>query len=508
MWIGVDQVDILRRARLSLNSIIRRGFTGDGATFRFPRSLGLTLLPAAAGAVGSSLFALPPYTAAAHARLALSALVSLALLAGLALVARGRLALRPLAAPAGKRGEPGGMDADSGARGEQLRARPAGSERSRCELALLNDVALAAGQALDVQQLLDLALQRVVSRLGMRAGLIYLYDGETGATALGATYGLTPEQCAAIRRRCRLSDAGPGALPARVRVVRRLAEAPQQRGIWPDEERRFYVDVPLKSRGAVVGSMGLVSRVGQVPGQARGSVLEAVGCQIGIAIDNARLCEQARRMAVLEERDRLARELHDNLAQSLGYLNLKAAMTDLLLESGRLDDVRGSLREIKEHSIAAYQDVREAIFGLRAAASAEPGFVPRLREYLDEYRRHYGVHAELQVDAEDLVDLPPAVGLQTMRIVQEALTNVRRHGETDRARVRVLQREECLEVTIEDDGRGFDPTQAAAGGRQSFGLQVMRERAACVGGEMAVESRPGEGTRVRVRVPLCPCYAR
>ena len=159
---------------------------------------------------------------------------------------------------------------------------------------------------------------------------------------------------------------------------------------------------------------------------------------------------------------------------------------------------------MKEIAKETYTDVREAIFGLRTAISSGLGFLPILREYLAEYRTHYGLDARLVVDNESLPRFPTDVRVQVIRIIQEALTNVRKHARASNAWVRFEQDGDWARISVEDDGQGFDPAQVTGEGRRYFGLQIMRERAESVGGDLELNSRPGKGTRVVIRVPLTP----
>ena len=136
--------------------------------------------------------------------------------------------------------------------------------------------------------------------------------------------------------------------------------------------------------------------------------------------------------------------------------------------------------------------------------AARLGFLPILREYLAEYRTHYGLDARLVVDHEYLAEFPADVGIQITCIIQEALTNVRKHARANKAWVRFEQNSDWMRISVEDDGRGFDPAQVTGKGWQYFGLQIMGERAESVGGDLELDSRPGQGTRVVIRVPLTP----
>ena len=221
-----------------------------------------------------------------------------------------------------------------------------------------------------------------------------------------------------------------------------------------------------------------------------------------LAIQNARLYQQVRYLAVTEERDRLAREMHDNPAQVLSILNLKASMAEELLSGGQITQARAALLEMRQIIREAYTDIREAIFDLRATASSEMGFLGMLRQYLADYRVHYGVDTRLVVDDEFLTVFSADVELQILRIIQEALTNVRKHAGTDKAWVSFEQDGDRVRISVEDDGQGFDPALITEEDRRYFGLQIMRERAESVGGSIEFDSRFDRGTRVVIRMPL------
>ena len=195
-------------------------------------------------------------------------------------------------------------------------------------------------------------------------------------------------------------------------------------------------------------------------------------------------------MAVLEERDRIARELHDSLAQALGYLGLRASVLEELIESQRLEEAAGEVRSISQIVDDAYADVREAILGLRTKTDRQ-GLLPALEEYLKKYGLQTGIRTELQVQTDASVQFEPSVETQLIRVVQEALANVRKHARAERAVVRLWTENGHTCMSIEDDGRGFDPAAKRAGGH--FGLATMRERVQGVDGSLQVKSAPGPG---------------
>jgi len=210
------------------------------------------------------------------------------------------------------------------------------------------------------------------------------------------------------------------------------------------------------------------------------------------------LFEQVRRLAILEERDRLAREMHDSLGQVLGYVNLKAKVAEDLIARGHAPEAEQELGQMRRAVQEAYEDVRQAILSLRTTPQAK-GLLASLEEYVQRMREQTGL--DVRLDAADGIALAPAVEAQVIRIVQEALTNVRKHARARQAVVRFAREGGGATVTITDDGVGFDVDSAATAHGMRFGLLTMRERAESIGGTLQITSAPGRGTVVRLRIP-------
>jgi signal transduction histidine kinase len=221
-----------------------------------------------------------------------------------------------------------------------------------------------------------------------------------------------------------------------------------------------------------------------------------------IAVQKSRLLERDRQVVVLEERERLAREMHDSLAQVLGYLHLKSETTLAKLRVNDIPNAEEQLREMATLSKEAYADVREAILGLRENVSPARGLVDALREYLQKFSRQAGVAVQLEADGDDRMCLSPDAEVQLMRVIQEALTNVRKHANADRALVSIGRNGGEAAIVVEDNGRGFDSEGLRQTDVLSFGLRTMRERVERVGGRFAIDSVPGEGTRVQIFLPV------
>ena len=254
------------------------------------------------------------------------------------------------------------------------------------------------------------------------------------------------------------------------------------------EATRFYAvhDSPLNDRRGV--SIGTLILLEDVTGQKQAQ---------------AQLLEQQRALATLHERDRVARELHDTLGQVLGYIKMQAAVAQTFLDRDEPLEAKRRMARLEAAAQDAQGDVREYILGTQTGSLGATPLTSELGEYLRRFSENYGIATELNVPPE-LTDqvFEPMARAQLLRIIQEALTNVRKHARAQSVDVRIAVRDGSAEATVRDNGEGFDPTLVQPVGGQRFGLQVMRERAEEVGGNVEVHSTPGEGTRVVIILPL------
>ncbi len=230
-----------------------------------------------------------------------------------------------------------------------------------------------------------------------------------------------------------------------------------------------------------------------------GSFFLSIGYHAGLAVSNARLRSQVAHLAVLEERYRLSREIHDGLAQSLTFIGWRLDRTSRMMKEARWEEAARELEDIRQALRDAYLDVREAIDGLRIRLNHPEGLVGALSEYVQDFEERTGiqVHFESQLDS---TDIPEGMGVQLMRIVQEGLTNVRKHSGATEVWVTLSREDGALELNIVDNGRGFDPSTPRK--RSHVGLSSMRERTRQLHGTFTLVSRPNSGTRISVIVPL------
>jgi signal transduction histidine kinase len=205
-------------------------------------------------------------------------------------------------------------------------------------------------------------------------------------------------------------------------------------------------------------------------------------------------------LAIAQERLRIAHEMHDGLAQVLGYVNTKVQAAEAYLKRDKPEEAGVQLRELSSAARQAYGDVRESIVGLRTLPGPKRSLTEVLEEYLQSWQAMSGVATSLRIDSS--VHLRPSRELQVVRIVQEALTNVRKHAKASHARVEIGRENGKLVTVVADNGVGFNAAARGRGEFPQFGLSTMRERAESIGGTLTIESTPGSGTALRLELPL------
>jgi len=228
------------------------------------------------------------------------------------------------------------------------------------------------------------------------------------------------------------------------------------------------------------------------------SHLASMAEQIALVIQDFRQVAEIEYRAIMAERTRLAREIHDGLAQTIGFLKLQAAQMNSYLEQGKLDKLRETLQFSYQTLTEAYQEIRQAIDSLRIKP-ADQGLISWLKQTVTEFSESTGLKVNLEDRTNSLGEIAPEVQAQLIRIVQEALSNIRKHAHAQRAWVSLQCKEGQLVLEVGDDGSGFSPEDVPQGSRH--GLQGMRERAELVSADLQVISRPHEGTIVRICLP-------
>jgi len=217
----------------------------------------------------------------------------------------------------------------------------------------------------------------------------------------------------------------------------------------------------------------------------------------------ARLLEQERVVATLLERERLAREIHDSVGQVLGYVSMQAQTIRARLNNGDGREADQLLARLADVAQRSHADIRESIMALRSASQRDWAFLAVLQKYVRDFEAEHGVEIELQVaDGVNEDAFRPESGVQLLRVVQEALANVRKHAGACTVRICIERDDEGARITVSDDGRGFEIGRTSTDGRHHFGLASMRERIAQIDGRITIDSAPGAGTSVHLEVPI------
>jgi signal transduction histidine kinase len=365
---------------------------------------------------------------------------------------------------------------------------------------VMNEAVLAIAAERSVEPVLRRMVDAARELAGGRYAALGIPDGAGGFAQFIAS-GITDDQSEAIGRLPRthgllgamLEDPAPFRIPD----VRR---DPRFRG-WPSKHpaMKSFLGVPIVSRGAIIGALYLTDKEGAPEFDATDQKLvEMLATHAAIAIENARLSERSAELTVMQERNRLARELHDSVTQTLFSAVYTAEAAATLLERDP-SAAAAEVRDLQRLSRQAVQEMRSLIFELRPAELESDGLVPTLRKHVEVLRRVYGAEVELCVKGDRR--LPVAAERELFRVTQEALQNSLKHARATAITVELRTEDHRTVLTVSDDGIGFDPHAPHVRSRH-LGLTSMEERAQSLGGHLGIRSAPGEGTVVRMEVPV------
>ncbi len=372
-------------------------------------------------------------------------------------------------------------------------------------LATLYDMTAFLNAPSSVEDLCRGFVRRLIAVTGASAGAVRLTSREDEALHLfvedALPGSLREHEVCLVRGECACGDA---AVKNRS-VVHRLdgARLPitVTRAECIEAGFRTVTAFPVNAQHQVIGIYNLFFREArEVPAEER-HMLEILGQHLGVAIESLRLVSRERELAAAEERSLLARELHDSIAQSLAFLNLQVQMLrrSLARSDARDPEVESIVDEIQAGVQESYADVRELLVHFRTATpegNAEHG----LRTLLARFERQTGVPATLKATGSAL-PLAPDDLLQVMHIVQEALSNVRKHAAASAVEVELHREGGGYRFVVRDNGRGFDLARGAGEEPDHVGLRIMGERARRIGGQLDVRSALGRGTEVRLALP-------
>ena len=374
--------------------------------------------------------------------------------------------------------------------------------RRNRELSILNAIAETLNREVDLDRALQAALAQVVDLLDLQTGWIWLMHEDTDASYLAAAQNLPPalaDNPEHMEGWCYCLDTYQkgdleGAANVNVVTCSRLKNL-----VDGTDGLRYHASIPLYAHDKKLGVLNVASTDWRQLSPDDLRLLYTVGDLVSIAIERARLFARSVRLGTVEERNRLAREIHDTLAQGLAGIALRLETAEALLETEEasvqaLDAIRHALSLTR----ANLEEARRSVLDLRAAPLAGRSLADALAALVEELDQdaRVAVHLEITGGARPL---PVRLEVGLYRIAQEALHNVVRHARARRAAIHLATTLDQVRLTVEDDGRGFDPNQVEAG---RFGLIGLNERVKLLGGRFLLDTTPGAGTRLEILIPI------
>lgn len=374
--------------------------------------------------------------------------------------------------------------------------------RTDQELAILNEIAQALNRSVDLDAALQTTLAQMATLFDLQTGWIWLRNERTDEFYLAAAQNLPPALAnnpARMEGWCYCLESYEegdleGAANVNVITCTRLKNLVQG-----TDGLRYHASVPLYAHGKELGVLNLASTDWRELSDDDLRLLYTIGDLLSIAIERARLYANSTAVGAVEERNRLAREIHDTLAQGLSAITLQLETADILLETGHdLERTRHAVQQALHLARTNLEEARRSVLDLRAAPLEGRTLAEALAQLVHEVMTKQQLTMTFQATGAHQ-PLPVAIEAGLYRVAQEALTNVYTHAQATSAKVQLLATLQTVQLTIQDNGCGFAPGEITP---NRYGLTGMNERVRLLGGQLQIESAPGAGTKVVVTVPL------
>lgn len=374
--------------------------------------------------------------------------------------------------------------------------------RSDHEVAILNQIAQALNRSIDLEEALQTTLAQMALLFDLHTGWIWLRNEQTGEFYLAAAQNLPPalaDNPVRMEGWCYCLESYEegdleGAANVNVITCTRLKNLVQG-----TDGLRYHASVPLNAHGKELGVLNLASTDWRELSADDLRLLYTIGDLLSIAIERARLYAHSTEVGAVEERNRLAREIHDTLAQGLSAITLHLETADILLETAREPErIRRAIQQALHLARANLEEARRSVLDLRAAPLEGRTLAEAIAQLVQEITAKQAIAIKFQaVGAHH--PLPVAAEAGLYRVTQEALTNIYTHAQATSAQLHLQVTRQAIQLTIQDNGCGFAPGEVPP---NRYGLTGMNERVRLLGGQLQIESSPGAGTKVVVRVPL------
>ncbi len=375
-------------------------------------------------------------------------------------------------------------------------------ERRTRELTILNAVAQALNRSVDLDAALHAALAKAAELLDLHAGWIWLLNEESGEHYLAASQNLPPalaEKPERMEGWCYCVEQYFEGTLAEAANIDFITCSRLKNYMTGTDGLRFHASVPLHAHGKQIGILNVAAADWCELAPEDLSLLYTIGDMLGIAIERARLYERSAELGAERERNRLAREIHDTLAQGFSAIALQLETADAILEAGGdAARVHKAVQQALALARANLDEARRSVLDLRAAPLEGRTLAAALAVLASETTARHAIRVGFSAIGASR-PLPAAVESGLYRVAQEAIRNIVQHAATGAAQMTLTVTPARVTLTVEDAGRGFDPDQAPA---QRFGLMGMNERLKLLGGALTIASAPGRGTRVEATVAL------
>lgn len=384
----------------------------------------------------------------------------------------------------------------------QMPTRPAASAPDAGLAALITQVTASAGNGQAQDAVLVQFLEPLLQLAGAQAGLVRVLTDDDRQFRLAGSVGVPAALLAAeqlVDRHC--GSCGLAASHRAAVWATQPANCQSQHAGWNEWRAGFasMLVVPLRHREQLLGLYNLFFAGSAAVPESLQSMLQAVGGLLGMALHNARLERERLRSTVMDERKLLASEVHDGVAQTLVYANMRLPLLQDAMNQGNLPLAQKYFSDVEQALAGIHGNLRDIMANFRTPMAAQ-GLLLGLQDISHTFGKRSGIAVELHCAAADL-GLSVEQEVQVFHIVQESLSNVMRHARAAHAWITVQRNEQGLVVLVEDDGTGLQALAAGSDGQVHFGLGIMQERAQRMGASLHIGARPAGGTAVELRVP-------
>lgn len=374
-------------------------------------------------------------------------------------------------------------------------------EEKNRELALLYEITAYLAEPATLEALCKGVLLKLCDLLGARGGVVRLVNTATRELEIVVSSNMSESFLKAEARlplgTCLCGDAAVQGAS----VTQELADSTRAVARMSNCARDGYAAmaaIPIRSKNQVFGIVTLFFREARILADDELRLLEAIGQHLGVAIENLRLVLREKEMAVSEERNLLAQELHDSIAQSLAFLNIQAQMLKESLRQGQLDTATAELALMGEGIQESYDNVRELLVHFRIKMS-HGELDEAIRSALEKFEGQTGIRTSFNKEGDAVVPAATST-IQVLHIIQEALSNVRKHAGATEVDV-AMRGDEEFSISVRDNGKGFDSAQVVEENGSHVGIGIMRERAHRIGARLELDAEPGRGTCVTLSLP-------